>query len=137
MTKSNLARLPDTATFAYDEVPYPGFPFSQTHPGRLATLAALHGMVPASPARCRVRELGCGDGGNLIPLAYQYPHSFFLGVDLSARAIATGRDTITRLGLRNIELRALDIAEMTTESARFDYIVAHGVYSWVPPAVRV
>jgi methyltransferase-like protein/trans-aconitate methyltransferase len=126
----------DVPTFAYDQMLYPGFPFSQTHPGRLATLAALHGMQPAPPARCRMLELGCGDGGNLIPMAYQYPDSEFVGVDLSARAIEIGQQAIARLGLRNIHLRALDITEMTRDEGEFDYIVGHGVYSWVPPAVR-
>jgi methyltransferase-like protein/trans-aconitate methyltransferase len=126
----------DAATFAYDQLLYPGFPFSQTHPGRLATLASLHGMQPAPPARCRMLELGCGDGGNLIPLAYQYPDSTFLGVDLSARAIEIGQKAVARLGLRNIDLRALDITEMTPDDGQFDYIVGHGVYSWVPPPVR-
>jgi methyltransferase-like protein/trans-aconitate methyltransferase len=126
----------DATPFAYDQMLYPGFPFSQTHPGRLATLAAFHGMQPAPPARCRMLELGCGDGGNLIPLAYQYPDSFFLGVDLSARAIEIGQNAIARLGLRNIDLRALDITEMMADDGQFDYIVGHGVYSWVPPHVR-
>jgi len=128
--------MADATDFAYDQVLYPGFPLSQTHPGRLATLGALHGMEPAPPAQCRMLELGCTDGGNLIPLAYQYPDSTFLGIDLSARAIEIGRDRIANLGLRNIELRALDICELTAEYGRFDYIVAHGVYSWVPPQVR-
>src|SRR5262245_16827242 len=128
--------MADGTDFAYDQVLYPGFPFSQTHPGRLATLGALHGMEPAPPARCRMLELGCGDGGNLIPLAYQYPDSTFVGIDLSARAVEIGCEKIAKLGLRNIELRALDICEMTAEYGRFDYIVAHGVYSWVPPQVR-
>ncbi|MFL5061608.1 MAG: methyltransferase regulatory domain-containing protein [Xanthobacteraceae bacterium] len=126
----------DAATFAYDQMLYPGFPFSQTHPGRLATLASFHGMQPAPPARCRMLELGCGDGGNLIPVAYQYPDSVFLGVDLSARAIEIGQKAVARLGLRNIDLRALDITEMTPDDGQFDYIVGHGVYSWVPPHVR-
>jgi methyltransferase-like protein/trans-aconitate methyltransferase len=126
----------DAAPFAYDEMLYPGFPFSQTQPGRLATLASFHGMQPAPPARCRMLELGCGDGGNLIPLAYQYPDSFFLGVDLSARAIEIGQNAVARLGLGNIDLRALDITEMTADDGKFDYIVGHGVYSWVPPHVR-
>ena len=47
----------------YDAVPYPGHPFAQTHPDRLATLATLFGLRPAAPERCRVLELGCGDGG--------------------------------------------------------------------------
>ena len=128
--------MADGTDFAYDQVLYPGFPFSQTHPGRLATLGALHDIEPAPPAQCRMLELGCGDGGNLIPLAYQYPDSTFLGIDLSARAVEIGRNKIAKLGMRNIELQALDICGFTAEYGRFDYIVAHGVYSWVPPQVR-
>jgi methyltransferase-like protein/trans-aconitate methyltransferase len=136
LPRTEIEPMNDLSTFAYDQMLYPGFPFSQTHPTRLATLAALHGMQPVPPARCRMLELGCGDGGNLIPMAYQYPESQFLGVDLSARAIEIGQETIARLGLRNIHLRALDITEMTGDDGEFDYIVGHGVYSWVPPAVR-
>src|SRR5256885_1935388 len=126
----------DPAPFAYDRLPYPGMPFAHTHPGRLATLAKLHGMTPAAPAHCRVLELGCGDGGNLLPMAYQFPDSTFLGIDLSAREIEIGAKTVAELGLRNIELRALDISEVTREFGQFDYIIAHGVYSWVPAAIR-
>ncbi|MET1046125.1 MAG: hypothetical protein ABWX70_05415, partial [Hyphomicrobium sp.] len=57
------------APLAYDVVRYPGSPFPQTHPGRLATVASLHGMTPAPPARCRMLELGCAEGANLIPMA--------------------------------------------------------------------
>jgi 2-polyprenyl-3-methyl-5-hydroxy-6-metoxy-1,4-benzoquinol methylase len=131
-----VGRTGGPPAFAYDRVRYPGAPFAQTHPGRLATLALLHGMKPASPAHCRVFELGCGDGANLIPMAYQFPDSTFLGVDLSAPAIEVGRKTIDTLGLRNIELRTLDIADVTPELGRFDYIISHGVYSWVPAAIR-
>src|SRR5215510_543867 len=133
---TEIRTMNDATPFAYDQTLYPGFPFSQTHPGRLATLAAFHGMQPVPPARCRMLELGCGDGGNLIPLAYQYPDGVFLGVDLSARAIEIGQNAVARLGLRNIDLRALDITEMTPDDGQFDYIVGHGVYSWVPPHVR-
>lgn len=75
----------------YDEVPYPGLPLPQTHPSQLATLGFLHGLEPAPVERCRVLELGCGDGGNLIPMALDLPESEFVGIDLSAPAIATGR----------------------------------------------
>jgi len=122
--------------FAYDRLLYPGLPFAQTHPGRLATLAALYGMDPAPPARCRVLELGCADGGNLIPMACQFPDSVFVGIDLSAGAIAIGAKAVADLGLRNLDLRAGDIAEVTPEFGTFDYIIAHGVYSWVPGFVR-
>ena len=68
----------------YDEVPYPNLPFPQTHPDRLATLATLFGMAPAPVERCRVLELGCGAGGNLIPMALGLPESELLGIDLAA-----------------------------------------------------
>lgn len=134
--RANVESLSEPEPIAYDSVLYPGSPFSQTHPRRLATLAALHGMTPASPSKCRVLELGCGDGGNLIPMAYQFPDSEFVGVDLSSRAISIGHDKIADIGLRNIELRALDITKITPAFGRFDYIICHGVYSWVPSAVR-
>ena len=134
--KPNAGTKSEAQPFAYDAMPYPGSPFSQTHPRRLATLASLHGMTPAPPARCRVLELGCGDGANLVPMAYQFPDSDFLGIDLSAPAIEIGLKNVAELSLPNIELRALDIAELTPAFGRFDYIISHGVYSWVPSAVR-
>ena len=120
----------------YDEVLYPGYPFPQTHPDRLATIARLFEMNPAPIERCRVLELGCGDGGNLIPMAYTLPGSEFMGLDLGERCVAAGQETISALGLSNVRLVCLDILEAGTDLGQFDYIIAHGVYSWVPPAVQ-
>ena len=120
----------------YDEVLYPGRPFAQTHPDRLATIGRLFGMEPAPVERCRVLELGCGDGGNLIPMAYTLPDSEFVGVDLGARGIDKGKETIEALGLGNIRLECLDILQAGAELGEFDYIVSHGVYSWVPERVQ-
>jgi SAM-dependent methyltransferase len=120
----------------YDVVIYPGRTYRETHPDRLATSAALYGMTPAPPARCRVFEIGCGLGNNLIPMAYQYPDSQFLGIDLSARSIERGLSTIAALGLKNIELRHCDIMDISVAHGHFDYVIAHGIYSWVPDPVR-
>jgi len=128
--------MTDDHPIVYDQVLYPGQPFPQSHPDRLATVASLYGMSPRPVPHCRVLELGCGCGHNVIPIAYQWPECELLGVDLSRRAIEEGRNEIAALGLTNIELRRLDIAEVTAELGRFDYIIAHGVYSWVPSAVR-
>lgn len=127
---------PSTAARAYDRMAYFGHAFEQTHPDRLATIAALHGMTPAPVPRCRVLELGCADGGNLIPMACQWADSEFVGVDLSRRAVDKGAETVARLALRNIRLMRLDLMEIAAGFGEFDYIIAHGVYSWVPPAVR-
>jgi SAM-dependent methyltransferase/methyltransferase-like protein len=121
---------------AYDSVRYPSLPFQQTHPARLAGVARLFGVAAASPARCRVLELGCGDGDNLLPMAAAYPASEFVGLDLAPTAVEKGRRTAEALGLRNVELRAADIREAGDGLGEFDYVVAHGVFSWVPDDVR-
>ncbi len=127
--------------FAYDQVLYPGLPLPQTHPDRLATIAGLFGMSPAAAPNCRVLELGCGDGGNLIPMALTLPGSVFTGIDLAAPAITHGCALIRKLGLDNITLRRLDLMQAGADLGEFDYgvfdyIIAHGLYSWVPAAVR-
>jgi methyltransferase-like protein/SAM-dependent methyltransferase len=115
---------------------YPGHAFAQTHPDRLATLATLFGMTPAAIVSCRVLELGCGDGGNLIPIALGLPSSRCVGIDLAPRAISRGQSVVTALGLDNISLKAGDIRAVSGAWGEFDYIISHGLYSWVPPEVQ-
>lgn len=120
----------------YDEVLYPTAPRKEAHPERLATMAHLMGLETAPLGRCRVLELGCGDGGHLIPIAHDYPASKFVGVDLAERALAAGREFSARLGLQNVEFVPGDLATWGAPGREFDYILVHGVYSWVPPAAR-
>ncbi len=124
------------AAKSYDQVPYEGFPFPQTHPDRLATIATLLGMKPAAPDDCRVLEIGCGEGENLAPMAYTLPASSFVGIDISQVALARGRDAIAALGLKNLQLQNLDVREVTPGFGTFDYIIAHGIYTWVPADVQ-
>jgi methyltransferase-like protein/cyclopropane fatty-acyl-phospholipid synthase-like methyltransferase len=126
----------NTESTVYDKNAYPGFPYAQTHPDRLATLGRLYGMEVASVENCRVLELGCGEGRNLSPMAMQLPGSHFLGIDLAGTAIARGRQLIRELGLTNIRLRHEDLLMFESESGSFDFIIAHGLYSWTPPAVQ-
>ena len=120
----------------YDEIAYPTTAFRQTHPDRLATHAALFGLPFAPAAACRVLDIGCGDGANLIPMAVAYPTSRFVGFDLSERAVERGRDVIAALRLPNIRLEARDLAEADYGAGGFDYVIAHGLYSWIPAAAR-
>jgi methyltransferase-like protein/cyclopropane fatty-acyl-phospholipid synthase-like methyltransferase len=124
------------ALTSYDLIPYPNYSFPQTHPDRLAALAALLGLEPTPVEHCRVLELGCAAGSNLIPMAEELPHSRFVGIDLSQTQIGEGRKAIAELGLTNIELRPQSILDFEPGSEMFDYILCHGVYSWVPPDVQ-
>lgn len=121
---------------SYDEVPYESFPFKHSHPDHLATTAGLFGMQAASIDNCRVLELGCASGGNLIPIACNFPESRFVGIDLSAVQIEAGRKSIEALGLKNIDLKLASIIDIDETFGVFDYIIVHGVYSWVPAEVR-
>jgi SAM-dependent methyltransferase len=120
----------------YDQIAYRTFPRRQTHPDRLAAIATLFGMKPAPVAACRVLEIGCGDGANLIPLAYHLPGGSFTGIDLAAAPIAAAQETAKALALDNIALRVQDLCELGPADGEFDYIFAHGLYSWIPTEVR-
>jgi SAM-dependent methyltransferase len=102
----------------------------------MAVAAILFGMAPPPVERCRVLEIGCNQGGNLIPMAFGLPESEFTGIDLAPGTIARAQSRIERLGLANIRVRAMDLLDVGPDLGRFDYIVAHGFYSWVPAPVR-
>lgn len=120
----------------YERTPYPDFCYTQTHPNRLSAIGRLLDLDPAPIHACRVLELGCASGGNLIPMAESLPGSEFVGLDFAANQIAVGRNAIAELNHSNIRLLAMDLLDVTPELGRFDYIIAHGVFSWVPDPVR-
>ncbi|HTS53779.1 MAG TPA: class I SAM-dependent methyltransferase [Burkholderiales bacterium] len=127
--------LPNSKT-SYDEVPYESFPVPGTHPDRLATLAWLAGVQTPALETCRVLELGCAAGGNLIPMAVELPRAQFTGVDLSAAQVADGDAVIRALQLGNVRLIAGSVTDIDDSFGQFDYVIAHGIYSWVPNAVQ-
>jgi methyltransferase-like protein/predicted TPR repeat methyltransferase len=126
---------PDS-TYSYDLVPYPRLAFVHTHPDRLASLAILLGLTPPPVAHARVLEIGCGSGANLLAMAMSLPRSRLVGIDLSARQIAIGNDDVARMGISNLTLLHRNLMDVEDELGQFDYIIAHGVYSWVAPPVR-
>jgi SAM-dependent methyltransferase len=121
---------------AHNTVAYPGFPYPKTHPDSLAAMAILHGLNPAPVEHCRVLEIGCNEGANLIPMAYAIPTSEFVGFDLAGLPIERGQDRIRELGLKNVRIFEGDLLDLGAELGQFDYIIAHGFYAWVPEPVR-
>lgn len=113
--------------FAYDQVPYDTEANVDTHPVAMATIAHLAGLEAAAARNARVLEIGCGDGGNLSAMAAYLPDAKFVGFDLATRAIEAGK----AVAPSNVELFVGDIS--TVEGlGEFDYVIAHGIYSWVP-----
>lgn len=132
MSEQNEAR----AENSYDAIPYPSHAIAASHPDYIYTMARLFRLDAKLPDESRVLELGCASGGNLIPLAEQMPNAKFVGVDLSAKQIAEGQATIQKLGLTNIQLHAKNFMEVDESFGQFDYIICHGVFSWVPPEAQ-
>jgi SAM-dependent methyltransferase len=93
-------------------------------------------MKPPGVHRARVLEIGCGSGANLIPMAVELPEGSFLGIDQSARHVAQGHAMIEAGELKNVELRHASILDVGPELGTFDYIICHGVFSWVAPQVQ-
>lgn len=131
-----MSEVPDRIE-PYDAVPYEGRPVPLSHPDHLALHALRAGLDAAPPSRCRVLEIACAEGANLLPMAFHLPDSRFVGVDGAATQIGAGLEARDRLGVENLELRHARIEDLDPDQlGEFDYIIAHGVLSWVPPAVR-
>lgn len=125
-------------TTPYDRVAYPTTVFAQTHPERLAVLARLAGLDPVPPQQARILEIGGGTCVNLLSMAAMWPGCEAHGFDLSENAIARGVEIAGASGLTNVTLAVEDIcaAHHRYAAGSFDYVIAHGVYAWVPPQVR-
>ncbi len=120
----------------YDEQPYQSNAFFYAAPGHMRATAWLYGVDTAPLPRARVLELGCAAGGNLLPFALAYPDADVVGVDLSSVQIAAGQRAAKALGVTNLTLHAMSLTDIDAGFGQFDYIIAHGVFSWVPPEVR-
>lgn len=135
MPNSKSQKQDQTFT-SYDELPYESYSFAYTRPEHLRTIGVLFGMNPPEIETARVLELGGASGGNVINFAATYPKSYTLSVDLSKVEIEQGQKRVKDLKLKNIELKAMSIADLDDSAGKFDYIICHGVFSWVPDFVR-
>ncbi len=133
---SESKQLIEDISATYDTLPYVSHAYQQTHPDFLRAVASLFGFQASPINQARILEIGCAFGGNILPLALYHPSAQITGIDLSAKQIATGQALIERLQLHNIRLLQQDISSYEPEAGGFDYIICHGVYSWVPPAVQ-
>lgn len=90
------AANPADVRFTYNGVLYPTHAYPETHPDMLARTAVLFGLDPPAVEQCRVLEIGCGDGGNIVPMAFELPNSEFVGIDVASKPIEAGQRVINR-----------------------------------------
>ena len=120
---------------SYDDLPYESRVLPFTHPISLATMATLYGASSPPVETCRVLEIGCATGDNLLSMAATLPKASFVGIDYSPREIEDGLQRLQAVGCSNVELRCLSLMDLQPDVGEFDYILCHGVYSWVSPDV--
>ena len=126
----------DVQQTIYSELGYKSMPFPYTTPATLEAYAALVGISAPNPKTARVLELGATYGGNIISQALFNPDATFVGIELSQEQVEKGNEVIANAGLTNVSLIQSDIASIGSEIGTFDYIIAHGVYSWVDDGVK-
>lgn len=126
---------PVSSSSSYDDLPYESRVLPFTHPISLATMATLYGASPPPVETCRVLEIGCATGDNLLSMAATLPKASFVGIDNSSREIEDGLRQLRTVGLPNVDLRCLSLMDVQPDCGTFDYILCHGVYSWVSPGV--
>lgn len=126
----------DVQQTIYSELGYKSMPFPYTTPATLEAYAALVGITAPNPNTARVLELGATYGGNIISQALFNPDATFVGIELSQEQVEKGNELIAKAGLTNVSLVQSDIASIGSEIGIFDYIIAHGLYSWVDDDVK-
>lgn len=121
---------------SYDQLPYLPRAIALTHPCRLAAVARMLGLDAPVGAGVRVLDVGCAQGGNLFAVAQSMDGGTFVGIDYSAEQVAAAGQALAQLGWQHVEVKCADIAAIGEELGRFDYIIAHGIYSWLPDALK-
>lgn len=114
--------------------------FPELAPPHLDMAALSAGVLPPERegGRFRYCELGCGNGMSTNLLAACFPNAEFVGIDFMPVHIANSRRVAKKAGLRNVDFYELSFADACAQDlGQFDYIVAHGVYSWISPQNRL
>lgn len=116
---------------------YPDMSHPVADPAVTAVAARLGGLACPSPARARILEIGCAGGHHLIPLAQRWPDSHFTGIDFASGAVATARRRAAASNLANVSFHEADVRNyQPDDDGGFDFIIAHGFFSWVPDDVK-
>ena len=106
------------------------FCFPLSSPSRLNAIANLFGVRAVDVNAASILEIGCANGGNIIPLAARYPKSNFMGVDPSDEKIKSAKQNAEDLDLKNVQFQNEKILDLEFGSKTFDYVIAPRIYSW-------
>lgn len=122
--------------FTYDTLPYPNHTMSYISPEQIESIGTVFGMNTVQAATARVLELGCGSGLTSIAFGIRHPKAKVIGIDMSKVQIEHGKKYLKALKVENVELKAMSIMDIDKSFGEFDYIICHGVFSWIPAEVQ-
>lgn len=128
--------MPDLIRELYEGRVYPPMSHPLADPAVTAVAARMAGLDVPHPRQARILEIGCSSGHHLIPLALRWPESHLTGIDLAAAAIHDARERAAAAGAANVEFLVADLREYQPLGGPFDFIIAHGFFSWVPDEVK-
>ena len=127
----NTRMTKEQAKEIYADLGYLSQPFPYASAPFLESYARLLGLSPAPASTARILEIGSSYGGNLISQALFYPQATFTGIEIAPTQVSVGKTYIDQLGITNLDLLEGDVNESHEHLGTYDYIIAHGFYSWV------
>ena len=127
----NTRMAKEQAKEIYADLGYLSQPFPYASAPFLESYARLLGLSPAPASNARILEIGSSYGGNLISQALFYPQATFTGIEIAPTQVSVGKTYIDQLGITNLDLLEGDVNESHDHLGTYDYIIAHGFYSWV------
>ena len=123
------------------DVTYPDYFHRELMPLWLCSgLQAMGRRTPALDAPFTWLELGCGTGMSTLIAAATHQYGQFIGIDINAQAIAQAQALANAAGIRNVQFLCADFEQLCQSDQHVlpacDFIVSHGVYSWISPNHR-
>lgn len=110
--------------------------FDLQSPGRMVYSLRTAGHDVVQRKAFSYCDLGCGFGLTVLILARCHPEACFTGIDINPEHIAWAQEMADRFEIGNAQFVCADFTEGVPEGASFDYIAAHGIYTWVAPEVQ-
>jgi len=129
--------MSDAVSEAYNNDAYPAMSHPAGHPAVMAASALLGGLRAAELATARILEIGCSSGHHILPIAAAFPDASFTAIDISTSAIQQAKALANRAGIGNVQFHNANILTWSNHSEPFDYIIAHGFFSWVDDEAKI
>jgi SAM-dependent methyltransferase len=115
--------------------------YPEVYPARLAIATLAGGQLPPDIDRpFRYADLGCGLGLTTTMIAATHPWAEVWGFDFNPAHIDAARRLADAAELTNLYFEEISFQDLArrgpADLPMFDFMVSHGVISWIAPEVR-